>query len=265
MIRPADNYVKENSADSEMVVAEAATTQKINIRDVLARRSDLSTFIVHLTKNENGESAHERLKTIINDWTIKAGQPLGSAIKKLTDKRQCTDSQKCGCFTETPLEYLYLLCLNITGRATQLAPYGVAITKEQARKGGANPVWYVDITPGHNWLMNPLNELIDQAIDSGDFGNSQIAKIAPFVEQMGDNRKTGGDLKEFWWEREWRRVGDFELPDHVILICPEGEHGDFEQCANQDGHSAKCVDANWGLEQIIARLAGFDNNDIDIL
>ena len=71
--------------------------------------------------------------------------------------------------------------------------------------------------------------------------------------------------KEFWWEREWRHVGDFDLPTRVILICPEDEHAGFEKMAEKSGHPSRCVDPEWGLEQIIARLAGFTRDDVEIL
>lgn len=262
MIRPTNHSTEESSSDGQIATADGSKQGEINIRRVLAWRTDLSTFVVHLTRDENGQSAKERLELIINSWKIEARNPFGSARKELEDKSQSTDSQKCVCFTETPLEYVHLLTGKIEGRRYEFQPYGVAITKTQARKNEANPVWYVDITQGHDWLMNPVNELINQAIDSGDFDDFSIAKISPFIEQMGDNRRTGGNLKEFWWEREWRHAGDFTLPDRVILICPESEHENFEGM-DKEGNVA-AIDADWGLEEIIAYLAGFERRDVDI-
>ena len=64
--------------------------------------------------------------------------------------------------------------------------------------------------------------------------------------------------KEFWWEREWRHVGAFELPAHIIVLCPECELAAFcEAVDQQPGRSAAFIDARWGLEQIISRLAGY--------
>ena len=241
---------------------EVSSNAGTEIKDVLARRSDLSTFVVHLTRDANGQSAKDCLESIVRSWKIEAKNAYGSAAKKLTDKNLNIESQKCICFTETPLEYLYLLIGEIAGRKCDFGPFGVAVTKRLARKGGANPVWYVDITSGHSWLMNPINELIDQSL--GTFDKSSISKITPFIEQMGTGN---GYRKEFWWEREWRHVGDFALPEHVILICPDedGNHENFERLAQEGGHSARCIDPGWGLEQIIARLAGFDRGDIEIL
>jgi hypothetical protein len=242
--------------------------QRVGIQDILARRSDLSTFVVHLTRDGDHESAKERLESIVRSWQIEARSAFGSAVKRLADENLRTDSQKCVCFTETPLEYLHLLLGEIKGRNCQFGPYGVAVTKKLARKNGVNPVWYVDMTPrdAPNWLTNYVDKLIEAAIKTSDFAGQPFVKIAPFIEQMGTWPKNGS-RKEFWWEREWRRVGDFELPRHAILICPDenGNHKAFEELAKDSGHSVKCIDPYWGLEQIIARLAGFGKEEVEIL
>ena len=97
-----------------------------------------------------------------------------------------------------------------------------------------------------------------------NFDDTPFAKIAPFIEQMGTGNGAKFYRKEFWWEREWRHVGSFKLPHHVILICPDNDHSTFEDLAKSQDRSVKCVDADWGLEQIIARLAGFSKDDIEI-
>jgi hypothetical protein len=67
--------------------------------------------------------------------------------------------------------------------------------------------------------------------------------------------------KEFWWEREWRHVGDLDLPNEyrgVLWLCPEGE-----ELVGPDGESLEPrIDPRWGLEQIIAHLAGFAVEDV---
>lgn len=61
---------------------------------------------------------------------------------------------------------------------------------------------------------------------------------------------------EWWWEREWRHVGDLVLPPHgVIWLCPEDEIDSL----NVD---QPVIDPRWGLEQIIAHLAKFPSEDV---
>lgn len=242
----------------------------MNIAELVARRSDLSTFVVHLTRDQpNGQTAKDALRSILSSRTIEARSIFGLAKAELERRGQSPTSQRCVCFTETPLEYLFLLCQEIEYRAYQLKPYGIAVTKKIARQMGVNPVWYLDITPGHNWLTEPANVLLRQALASSDFPEyDPMAQLAPFLEQMGTSRSADGSRayrKEFWWEREWRHVGRFNLPRHVILLAPEGEHEDLSANANACGQSATLVDPGWGLEQIIARLAGFQKEEIEVL
>jgi len=242
---------------------EIKTEKPKNIRDILSCRSDLSTFLVHLTRDEDGKSAKDKLRLIVNDWIIKAKSPFGSAVRKLKDKNKNTDSQRCVCFTETPIEHLRLLVGKIKGRKYMFGSYGVAIPKKLARRLSVNPIWYVDMTKDCNFLMDNINTLIQEAIKSDDFNSKPIAKIGPFVEQMGDWRKTSGKRKEFWWEREWRHLGDLKLPEKVILICPENEREEFQNICKEKKKDITCVDPYWSLEQIIAYLVGFNKYDVD--
>jgi hypothetical protein len=161
-----------------------------------------------------------------------------------------------------------LLHKPIDGRQFEFSPYGIAVTKKQARGSGANPIWYLDITPGHDWLTQPVDTLVEQAIATGNFNAQPIARLAPFIEQMGTSNGARGRQyrKEFWWEREWRKVGNLMLPNPFIVICPEADIAYFRHVI--DNHelriNAAFIAADWGLEQIIANLAGFSRDDIEI-
>lgn len=188
---------------------------------------------------------------------------MGQAVKRLTKSGIDTSSQKCVSFTETPLEHVSLLVGDIKGRQCSFESYGVAITKKQGRMAGVNPVWYVDITPGHNWLTKYIDQLIDDAIKIHAFNDSTIAKLSPFFEQMGT--QGGNYKKEFWWEREWRVNGDFFFPFTYIVLCPEGEISEFKAITDNSSRSqhVSFVDPKWSLEQIIARLAFFRKEEVD--
>ncbi len=192
---------------------------------------------------------------------------MGQAVKALNDMNTSADSQRCVCFTQTPLENVKFMLGAIEGRRYQFEPYGVAITKRQGREKGINPIWYLDITPGHNWLTKPLNELIDAALASATpFQDSPVAKIAPFVEQMGTGARPNGNSyrKELWWEREWRSPSPIQLGSRFLVLCPEDEFDHFKSM--EEGSDVllqlKFVDPRWSLEQIIASLAGFPPHEI---
>ena len=233
------------------------------IEDILRRRTDLSTFLVHLTRSHKGVSAKERLKTILKEECLRKGAPMGHAHRALAEAGVSVRSQRCVCFTETPLEHVCLLLEEIEGRECQFEPYGIAITKKQGRSEGVNPVWYVDITPGHRWLSNSINDMVDEAIRSGNFVGSHLARLTPFIEQMGAGKGPAGPYrKEFWWEREWRYVGIMPLPQRIIVLCPEAEHDELKEVIDDESDlRARLIDPRWSLEQIIARLAGFSRED----
>lgn len=164
----------------------------MELEDLLNRRTDLSTFVVHLTRDGDGEEkipARKNLIRILRSQTIEARRPFGPAA---TSDR---DDQKVACFGETPLEYIWTLSQEMPKRRSSLASYGLAFTKAYARTKAVNPVWYTDITKGHDWPMKAVNELISVA---GTEANTEaIFKLTPFIEQMGtpraDQRSSGGN------------------------------------------------------------------------
>lgn len=241
------------------------------IEDLLHRRPDLSTFLVHLTR-EGEKSPVENLVSMLTAEKIVAGPGGFGQAKKYEERLAPHDqTQRVVCFTETPLEHVWALLEDIEGRQLTFSSYGVVITKTAGRKLGCNPVWYTDMTPrgGRDWLSRSINELIDAAVadhESDDEGiaSEQIFSLTPFVEQMGP--MNNGRRKEFWWEREWRHRDDFGLrPDQVVaLLAPEEHHEDLrsriEEEIGSDSPwlSRSILDPRWGLERMIAALAGVD-------
>ncbi len=127
----------------------------LQIRDVLNRRGDLSTFVVHLTRTAGGVSAKERLESILAERRFRATTSMGWAAEQDDPADAAKQSQRVVCFSETPLEHIYSLVADIEGRQIQLEPYGVAFTKLTARRLGINPIWYVDMTPGQTTNGRP--------------------------------------------------------------------------------------------------------------
>jgi hypothetical protein len=131
----------------------------MDIREILNRRSDLSTFLVHLTRDSAEVGAAENLRDIIKTRRIEARSVFGHLRRRLGEIGKDLDSQKCVCFTETPLEHAHMLVAEIDERKFKFEPYGIALTKKIGRQRGIDPVWYVDITPGHEWLTGVLDSL----------------------------------------------------------------------------------------------------------
>lgn len=238
------------------------------IQELLRRRTDFSTFLVHLTRDtDDGVTARDHLLSILTERTLRRGATMGEACKWLDPDSQpeaFIDSQRVVCFTETPLEHTWMMCQQIEHRQTQFQPYGLAFTKTWARLRGVNPVWYVDITPtGRDWLMNAVDHIVAGAISANDFGHD-IFRITPFIEAMGRmGKRSGRRPKEFWWEREWRYAAadlDFDTAGLVAVLAPSDQHGPLqEDLAGQEGPGSedfRYLDPNWSLERMIAALAG---------
>jgi hypothetical protein len=231
----------------------------LDIRDVLNRRNDLSTFVVHLSR-DGEQAADANLRAIIAEGVLRASKSFGWAASQDDESDQARQSQRCVCFSETPLEHIYSMVANILGRSVRLQPYGLAFTKIRARRRGVNPVWYVDMTPGRDWtIRNALNDLRDEAISVG-FHSHPAARILPFIEPMGTWENS---RREFWWEREWRHQGDmyFGLDQVALWLCPEHRIPEFETLIQAEfarrglTGRPRCIDPRWGLEEIVAHLA----------
>lgn len=177
-------------------------------------------------------------------------------------------TQRVVCFSETPLEHIYSLVADIQGRQVRLEPYGVLFTKLAARRLGVNPIWYVDQTAGQQeqWrTARAVDALKQAAVASGDFHNQPAARLLPFFEQMGTWPQ---GQKEFWWEREWRHIGDVALPFGCLYLCPEDEFDEFvpridgEHISAWNRRKREYIDPRWGLEQIVAHLAAMPPEDV---
>jgi hypothetical protein len=253
----------------------------LKIREVLSRRSDLSTFLVHLTRDWTDEeedyfqSARDAFAQIIEQRRLLAVSPMGFAQEQDDPADTAKQSQRVVSFTETPLEYTHAMFVEIEDRERRikLRPYGLALTKVIARQRAVNPVWYVDMTPaGHEWLAHQIWSLRDTAVATAAFHEQPIARLLPFVDWMGGPFPLTGKAKEFWWEREWRHQGHFELApiwSKIIWLCPAEEHDEFKGHVNAatiagEIASDTFIDPSWGLEEIIAHLAGLPMSDVSV-
>ncbi|MEM9610940.1 MAG: hypothetical protein AAGA99_26260 [Actinomycetota bacterium] len=226
------------------------------IRELLSRRPDLSTFLVHLTKSDRGNAAGE-LSSILRDRQLLARHSptlmntvLEAQVGRLGDTAPMR--RNVVCMTDTPLDGIWMMCQDIESRGTRLQPFGLVFTRAWGRRSGVNPVFYVDQTPGHPWLTVPMNRL---AATLNDKQLDDLAAVLPFVETMGPG-------KDFAWEREWRHVGDlpFELSDIVAVIAPEDWHQHLASTLQVD---RPWIDPEWSLQRMIAALAGVPWPDAD--
>lgn len=247
------------------------------IEDLLQRRTDVSTFLVHLTRASETSTARQNLVAMITGGddgrsAIEARSAFG--LGRDYDKHLGhIATQKAVCFTETPLEHIWMMLETIEGRTVHFEPWGLATTKTAARKAGCSPVWYTNKSAA-NWDRNPgryVRKLIaeavercakgDGSIDADQLQQELVFRVAPFVEEMGHSIE--GVPKEFWWEREWRHIGDYPLsfPSRIVaILAPEAEHESLSQeLQGLDVHQRwldrPVLDPRWGLERMISTMS----------
>ena len=104
--------------------------------EFLSKKKDYSPLLVHLTREGeiNGVemTARDRLNSILSDKALKAfnykyclfGPSLDSQSSSLQDKF------KVVCFTETPIDQIYVLLTEVIGRDFKLEPYGLVFEKK---------------------------------------------------------------------------------------------------------------------------------------
>ncbi len=108
----------------------------MDIQEILRRRTDLSTFLVHLTKaNGDKEAGADCLESILTAGRIEARSMFGHAVKALEKATLEYAGQKCASALPKLMEHIHLLFTGtIKGRNVKFEPYGVAITKRIGRK-----------------------------------------------------------------------------------------------------------------------------------
>jgi hypothetical protein len=247
----------------------------VTIQEVLRDRGDLSTFVVHLTR---GEDPYESLESILTNWTIEARSCFGPIpSRRLVEQHPGTaleGSQRVVCFTETPLRFVHLMCADIEHRNFNFAPYGIAFTRTYARTMGVNPVWYIDTTQPRGdyrrWLINPVWQMINDAatlagqgaVSADELAALPIFDLTPFIETMGRMGQKAS-RKEFWWEREWRKVGNFTFSPSkaVVVLAPEENHETLRKAVQHiPGYNGmRPVDVTWKPDRIEQALDGLDN------
>jgi hypothetical protein len=120
-----------------------------NIEDILYFRSDISPFLVHLTRGVvGGMDAGEVLTKIINEKQLVAGSGKISDARFAINTSRMTEEDKkkyfgAICFTETPLNEIHCL-LEIRKRTVNLKPYGLVLLKDLAVAHGVEPVFYIN-------------------------------------------------------------------------------------------------------------------------
>lgn len=230
-----------------------------SIDDIMNFRTDISPFLVHLTRMSGEQSARTRLESIIGQRRLKSGPGLvshasyGFPYARLSEPHVAKYFHAI-CFTETPLNQIHCL-LDVEGRSVNLEPYGLVFLRQRLQERGVAPVLYFNNELGDKpALVQALTQLIDE--------NPDIARqILPFIAVFGrklppacQGEPPPGRI-DFLWEREWRwprLTGDFsfDVPDVFIGLCPHNEICHFESML----HPIRFVDPRRNMRWYSAQL-----------
>jgi hypothetical protein len=211
-----------------------------DIQDILYFRSDISPFLVHLTRdrNENRGDAKATLRKIITEGKLISGEDEISDVRYggKTSDMSPPDKKKyfaAVCFTETPLNEVHCL-LEIDRRSIDLRSYGLVFLKNALHKKGVCPVFYVNNEKADmDGVFQALFSLIKTHPE-------EAAKVLPLFAVFGQKvQPPGAEVRpngpiDFRWEREWRYPsvsGDLEFTDRDVFVglCPHDEISNFEQ------------------------------------
>ena len=201
------------------------------IEEVRKSRGDLSNWLVHLTKdnvfkvgNERvSRSSKECLENILNKNVIQPGTPIGHfRFSDWYGKKVQESDLKAVCFTETPIEEIFLFT-NIKGKRLKFSSYGLVFSKDDLQKAPyfAAPVIYFSQPGGNRHYLDVIMQMGTKHYDS-------FKKILFLFHSFG--KTIAGTSHDFRWEREWRKSGSLENILGLVKfgLCPEKDIDFFE-------------------------------------
>ena len=225
----------------------------ISKQDIKELRGDLSPFLIHLTRNGNYKcwadiygldrddrralDAKSSLEMILQNKKIEARSPFGYFNYKVPWNNLNQDSKikrswlRSVCFTETPVDYVYVQCEEIESRQFNFAPYGLAFFENSVLREGGNPVIYFN---SKDERIRKTWDLIPILPNCKKFAPLMILCEGFGPPLFGNRRSSEVDFR---WEREWRVWGHFNFDlkkDVAFGICPQNEIETFENLADKE-------------------------------
>ncbi len=229
-------------------------------------RSDLSQFLIHLTKDGVYEDyqlvvgsppgyqavrkpvrAKQALIDILSSKSLVARSPFGyfrlkvDMYRPLFGRAFINGGVDPGlltavCFSETPLRELSSFYRAVSNKKNAYKKYGLAFHQENVRNAGGNPIFYIDSRKAD----------FKSAVETSNSLNPKgFEPLLPFMETFGPlHLSAASGWSDFRWEREWRKKGDFNFDwvDVAFGICPANEIPNFELLTN---NQVTFLDPDW--------------------
>lgn len=235
-------------------------------QDSLSNRTDISDFIIHLTRDNEGKTAEENLTNILNEMKVEARAHhclFNGSLNKQSDVIR--KKYHVACFTETPIHKLQDI-FNIKNKQKDFKPYGIIFSKDSLKDyeecgmedlaNHPNPVFYA--SGDNKALVKSLYQQYDKWLD--DQNNS----IENNFHVFGSLVNLVNDKHNFIWEREWRTVGDYKfiIPDIIAVIAPESQHDNIRNNVYYEFSEAiTFIDISWSLEKQLSKISTFAWNN----
>jgi hypothetical protein len=213
------------------------------------RRSDLSFFLVHLTKGEGISPKGNLIDILTEEPDGKCrlhGSPQG-LFTKVDDVDQ--NLLKAVSFTEAPLDQIKHFAHPIKGDPTRkYSQYGIVFSQEFIRNKGGNPCFYVNTYRGKQ-----LKKAVLDLVHVPNFRLRDCAKLLPFFNIFGPSGL--GYPADFYWEREWRVPGslEFTLKDVFVGLCADE---DVEEFMNRF-QEVPFISPDWSYDRILSPLKSY--------
>lgn len=229
-------------------------------------RSDISKFLVHLTRNTRGVNAEDNLVNILKSKKIEARNHhclFSPKIKKMDITDRLRNSFKTVCFTETPLNQIYKLAAEDFPRRIKLKPHGLVFWRDEMLKSGANPAIYLnaDGTSLREYLISEFDRHFEDVramlnLKENEDYHKEIVHYYSLVNLISGRH-------DFSWEREWRHSGDFKFRySDVVAIVTENPNEFIEKCEDKLSKAQinyvkriPIISADWSYEDVVEEMA----------
>jgi hypothetical protein len=118
--------------------------EQLYIDEFLDKKRDYSPLLVHLTKDDDEFHAKDVLNIILNENILRAYNHYCYFSKALDETKSAPlqNEFRVVCFTETPIDQINVLLMELSGRNFKPKPYGLVFKKAYIREKGGNPVFY---------------------------------------------------------------------------------------------------------------------------
>lgn len=207
------------------------------IADILLFRTDISPFLVHMTRVRENVSASDRLEQILDQRQLLPGSSQISDARFGGNTMDMPDETKrrffgAICFTETPIAEAHCL-LEVEGRAVNLEPYGLVFVKDRLKARNVAPVLYINNEAGTaDQVFYGLFTLIASQPLAAERLLPLVSVFGLKVWPPGAPARPAGRV-DFTWEREWRHPAGlgafpFTWDDVFCGLCPHDEIAHFE-------------------------------------